>query len=144
MQTNYLSPLSGFHSSVPLPGGQDVPKYLRLEEDEDSVWGDEWLHQRGGPRLWLLTDYQKRKFISNINRRKNIFCQVIDQHKENFNPDILEDFIDMFLLEVKVWTCNWSSKYVVLLLKWLFLVVLSACNDEVLPSLYWAFSGVQK
>ena len=70
--------------------------------------------------------------------------KVIDQHKENFNPDILEDFIDMFLLEVKVWTCNWSSKYVVLLLKWLFLVVLSACNDEVLPSLYWAFSGVQK
>ena len=36
-ETNYLSPLSGFHPSVPLPGGQDVPKYLRLEEDEDSV-----------------------------------------------------------------------------------------------------------
>ena len=32
-----FSPLSGFHPSVPLPGGQDVPKYLRLEEDEDSV-----------------------------------------------------------------------------------------------------------
>ena len=26
--------------------------------------------------------------------------QVIDQHKEDFNPDNLRDFIDMFLLEV--------------------------------------------
>ena len=58
-----------------------------------------------------------KKKIYQYHEQKYIFCQVIDQHKENFNPDILEDFIDMFLLEVKVWTCNWSSKYVVLLLK---------------------------
>ena len=28
--------------------------------------------------------------------------QVIDQHKEDFNPDNLRDFIDMFLLEVSL------------------------------------------
>ena len=28
------------------------------------------------------------------------YDQVIDQHKEDFNPDNLRDFIDMFLLEV--------------------------------------------
>ena len=61
-----FSPLSGFHPSVPLPSGQDVPKYLRLEEDEDSVWGDERLHQRGGSRLWTLSDYIKE----NLNKQK--------------------------------------------------------------------------
>ena len=31
--------------------------------------------------------------------------QVIDQHKEDFNPDNLRDFIDMFLLEVLKLVC---------------------------------------
>ena len=47
----------------------------------------------------VARDCKHCQIISNIGWNK--FCQVIDQHKENFNPDILEDFIDMFLLEVK-------------------------------------------
>jgi len=40
-----------------------------------------------------------KMMMSQCNEMSDFIREVIDQHKEDFNPDNLRDFIDMFLLE---------------------------------------------
>ena len=50
--------------------------------------------------VWVVVHQQ----LYDANHHHNDHHQVIDQHKVDFNPDNLRDFIDMFLLEVCLYT----------------------------------------
>ena len=62
--------------------------------------------------------------------------QVIDQHKEDFNPDNLRDFIDMFLLEVLKLVCVFKE--------WGILVTALIVATMVLQCILYEFSGQQE